>query len=214
MNVKNPYQEAFRLLSSYYGPQYWWPGETPFEILVGAVLTQNTNWKNVEKAIATLKSNGCLDLDTMYAMDEQALAQMIRPAGYYNVKTARLKNLLRMIVDIYEGDLSLLIQDELYSARDNLLSVKGVGPETADSILLYCCDQPVFVVDAYTHRIFSRHNLLEEETDYQTIQQTFMDNLDYDAKLFNEYHALIVQLGKDYCKKAKPRCQTCPLDGL
>ncbi len=212
--MKNSYQQAYSLLYDHFGPQNWWPGETVFEILVGAVLTQNTNWKNVEKAISALKEHGCLDFHIMYAMDDQVLAQLIRPAGYYNLKAARLKNLLKMIAEVYHGDLRLLTEDDVDSARENLLSVKGVGPETADSILLYCCDQPVFVVDAYTHRIFSRHNLLEEETDYHTIQQTFMDNLDHDACLFNEYHALIVQVGKEYCKKSNPRCKDCPLEHL
>ncbi|PID77722.1 MAG: endonuclease [Deltaproteobacteria bacterium] len=199
---------------AHYGKQNWWPGETAFEIMVGAVLTQNTNWANVEKAIANLKNNGCLDFEIMYAMGEQELALMIRSAGYYNLKARRLKNLLQMITDSYDGSIELLSQDDLHNARANLLAVKGIGPETADSILLYCCGQPIFVADAYTYRIFSRHNLLDEETDYYTIQQTFMDNMEHDAGVFNEYHALIVQTGKDYCKKGKPVCQGCPLEDL
>lgn len=212
--MSNRYREAFDRLYSHYGDQRWWPAETKFEILVGAVLTQNTNWSNVEKAIVNLRYADALDLEEMSAMDEVLLAEYIRPSGYYNIKAKRLKNLLMMIRQRYDGSLALLAEDDWQSARENLLSVKGVGPETADAILLYVCEKPVFVVDSYTYRVFVRHNMLDEETDYQAIQDTFMDNLDHDVPLFNEYHALIVQVAKDYCKKTKPLCSGCPLEGL
>ncbi len=212
--MANRYKEAFELLHEHYGDQQWWPAETKFEILVGAVLTQNTSWSNVEKAIINLKDANVLDFEQMVSMNEVVLAEYIRPSGYYNLKAKRLKNLLEMINVIYEGSLDLMLEDDWRSVRENLLSVKGIGPETADAILLYVCERPVFVVDSYTYRVFSRHNMVEEETDYHAIQDTFMDNLEHDTNLFNEYHALIVQVAKDYCKKSKPLCSTCPLEGL
>lgn len=212
--MANRYQEAFELLHSYYGDQQWWPADTAFEILVGAVLTQNTSWSNVEKAIVNLKEAGVLELEQILSMDDSVLADYIRPSGYYNLKAGRLKNLLRMISDVYEGSLELLMEDDWRNARENLLSVRGVGPETADAILLYVCEKPVFVVDSYTYRVFSRHNMVEEETDYHSIQETFMDNLEHDTRTLNEYHALIVQVVKDFCRKSKPLCSTCPLKDL
>lgn len=214
MSKNNPYREAYQRLFEYYGEQGWWPAETALEVVVGAVLTQNTNWSNVDKALTNLKCQGLLDFEALLSLEETQLAQLIKPSGYYNLKAKRLKNLMVMISEMYEGKLGLLMQDDLYSARENLLSVKGIGPETADCILLYVCKKPVFVVDAYTYRVFSRHNLLEEETDYETIQETFMENLEHETHIFNEYHALIVQLGKDFCKKSTPQCEGCPLQGL
>lgn len=212
--MANRYQEAFELLHGYYGDQQWWPAESKFEILIGAVLTQNTNWSNVEKAIANLKDAGVLEFEQMSVLDEPVLADYIRPSGYYNLKARRLKNLFTMITTVYEGSLDLLIADDWRSARENLLAVKGVGPETADAILLYVCEKPVFVVDNYTYRVFSRHNMVDEETDYQSIQDAFMDNLENDSRLYNEYHALIVQVAKEYCRKSKPLCSGCPLEVL
>jgi endonuclease-3 related protein len=200
-------------LFDHFGPQHWWPGDTPFEIMVGAVLTQNTNWRNVERAIDTLKDAGMLSLEKMAALPVDLLAQYIRPAGYYNIKAGRLRNLLGMIIERHEGDPERLLTQSLETQRRDLLSVKGVGPETADSIILYAAGQPIFVVDAYTHRILLRHNLIDEEYGYYEIQELFMDNLDNNTDLFNEYHALLVRLGKEFCKKSKPRCDDCPLKG-
>lgn len=214
MSKQNPYQEAYHRLFDHYGEQGWWPAETDIEILVGAVLTQNTNWSNVEKALVNLKNRDVLSLDALFTIEQERLAELIRPSGYYNLKAGRLKNLISMIHHQYEGELELLVQDDLYAARENLLTVKGIGPETADCIMLYVCEKPFFVVDTYTHRVFSRHNLLEEETDYHTIQETFMDNVEHEPQVFNEYHALIVQVGKDFCKKSTPQCDGCPLNGL
>lgn len=205
------FKEMYRALYTHYGPQNWWPGETALEMVVGAVLTQNTNWKNVDKAIANLKRAGVLSFETLYGLSHEELAEHIRPAGYYNVKAKRLKNLLRMIMAEYDGELQQLVDDGPDSARSNLLAVNGIGEETADSILLYGAGHAIFVVDAYTHRVFSRHNLVEEECGYGDIQERFMDNLAADAALFNEYHALIVRVGKEYCKKSTPLCEQCPL---
>ena len=213
MNTNN-YNEAYQLLYDHFGPQNWWPGETPLEIMVGAILTQNTNWSNVQKAIVNLKSEKLLDYQSLSQLSVDELAQLIRPAGYYNLKAQRLKNLLDMVADSYDGEVGLFLGDELGSARENLLGVKGVGPETADSILLYACGHPVFVVDMYTHRVFSRHNMVEEETDYQAIQDVFVDHLPQDLQLYNEFHALIVRVASTFCKKTKPLCEKCPLQGL
>lgn len=213
MNTNN-YSEAYQLLYDHFGPQNWWPGETPLEIMVGAILTQNTNWSNVQKAIVNLKWENLLDYQSLSQLSVDELAQLIRPAGYYNLKAQRLRNLLDMVADSYDGELALFLADELGSARENLLGVKGVGPETADSILLYACGHPVFVVDMYTHRVFSRHNMVEEETDYQTIQELFVDHLPQDMQLYNEFHALIVRVASTFCKKRTPLCEKCPLQGL
>ena len=211
---KNQVVDIFERLRRFFGPQGWWPGETPFEVVVGAILTQNTNWGNVCKAITNLKNGGMLSFEALLALPVEDLAWQIRPSGYYNVKARRLKNLLLMIEEKYQGDLDLLLQDEVMTGRENLLSVQGIGPETADSILLYGGKHQVYDVDAYTHRIFSRHHLLAEESDYDSIQEYFMDRLPADSNLFNEYHALIVRLGKEFCKKSRPLCETCPLYGL
>ncbi len=207
----NLFLRVYDRLLAHYGPQEWWPGETDFEVMVGAVLTQNTNWINVEKAIANLKNGGQLSFSSLHRMDTDVLAEYIRPAGYYNIKARRLKNLLQMVVDEYEGELAFLFADSLDDSRKNLLQVKGVGPETADAILLYAARKPIFVVDTYTHRVFSRHGLVEEDTDYYSLQQEFLDSLPEEVSLFNEYHALIVAVAKEFCKKKKPRCNNCPL---
>jgi endonuclease III related protein len=211
---KNRFLDIFNRLHDFFGPQDWWPGDTPFEVVVGAVLTQNTNWGNVCKAITNLKNGGLLSFEALLTLPPADLALYIRPSGYYNIKARRLKNLLLMIEEKYQGQLDLLLQDEVMTGRENLLFVQGIGPETADSILLYGGNHPIFVVDAYTHRIFSRHNVLAEESDYDSIQEEFMRMLPADSMLFNEYHALIVKLGKEFCKKKRPLCEHCPLNGV
>ncbi len=202
--------EMHRLLLDHFGHQKWWPGETPLEVMVGAVLTQNTNWTNVEKAIQNLRAKNLLSLEALNGMPIQALAQEIRPAGYYNVKAKRLKNLVRFVFKRYEGSLEALSSEAIGSLREGLLSVNGVGPETADSILLYALERPVFVVDAYTHRILLRHGMADEQMAYHELQELFVDSLPEDLALFNEFHALIVRAGKEYCKK-RPLCSDCPL---
>jgi len=210
----NSYSEAYRLLHEHFGPQHWWPGETPFEVMVGAVLTQNTSWSNVRKAIDNLKAADLLNYPSLSRLTAGEIALYIRPAGYYNLKAGRLRNLLDMVAKVYHGELQSFLEDEPGTARENLLAVKGIGPETADSILLYACCHPVFVVDMYTHRVFSRHNMLLEETDYSTMQDTFVDHLPRDVQLYNEFHALIVRVAVTFCKKTKPLCGQCPLQGL
>jgi len=203
--------EMFDLMLAHFGPQKWWPADTALEMLVGAVLTQNTSWKNVEKAIANLKAQGLLSVMDLHAMSPGRLAEAIRPAGYFNVKAMRLKNLMAFIAERYEGDLATLLEEETGRLREGLLSVKGIGPETADSMLLYAAHRPVFVVDAYTYRILARHGMVDESTGYESLQSLFMDHLPDDTELFNEFHALIVQTGKAYCRRT-PRCHLCPLE--
>lgn len=214
MAGKKTFAEVYELLFAHYGPQHWWPGETAIEIVVGAVLTQNTNWTNVTKAIGNLREAGVLSFPALLELSMEELAAYVRPSGYYNIKSKRLKNLLLMIRDRYHGDLEVLLNDETGIARKNLLSVPGIGPETADSILLYAGNHPVFVVDAYTHRVFSRHGLIAEESDYHAIQEEFMSRLPEEISLYNEYHALLVMVGKDFCRKTKPLCGQCPLRGF
>jgi endonuclease-3 related protein len=203
--------DMFNLMLDRFGPQDWWPGDGPFEMIVGAILTQNTNWTNVEKALENLKRENLLSVKGINRISPEKLAEYIRPAGYFNIKSRRLKNLTSMLVEGYDGDLSMLFDEDIESQRMALLSVKGIGPETADSIILYGAKKPVFVIDAYTYRILSRHNLIDEQVTYSEIQDLFMDNLEPDCQLFNEFHALIVKTGKDYCKK-KPKCDNCPLN--
>jgi endonuclease III related protein len=203
--------DMFHLLLEHFGPQDWWPAETEVEVIVGAILTQNTNWSNVEKAIANLKRSGLLDIACLNSISVEALAQEIRPAGYYNIKAKRLKNLIDFIQERYGGDMESLLGEDTAVLRQGLLSVKGIGPETADSILLYAAGRPVFVVDAYTHRILSRHALMGSSATYDELQGYFQDHLPEDQALFNDFHALIVKTGKHYCRK-RPLCPQCPLE--
>ncbi|MEK6728670.1 MAG: endonuclease III domain-containing protein [Planctomycetota bacterium] len=192
------------------GPMQWWPGETPFEVIIGAILTQNTNWTNVEKAIKNLKMAGKLYPHEIHQLSEEELAQLIRPSGFFNVKAKRVKTFINWLFSHYEGDLAYLFDRGLPALREELLSIKGIGPETADSILLYAGNLPTFVVDAYTYRIFSRHGLIPEESSYDEMKDFFEENLPQDVQLYNEYHALLVNIGKRYCKP-KQSCEQCPL---
>jgi endonuclease-3 related protein len=205
--------EIYQLLYERYGCQHWWPGHSRFEIIVGAILTQNTNWGNVEKAIKNLKAAKVLAAEKLYDMDISSLAEMIRPAGYYNIKAARLKNFLEWLFKEHDGDLNRLEDTDPETLRRELLQIKGVGPETADSIVLYAFDKPVFVVDAYTCRIMGRHGFIEDGADYEQVRDFFQSYLDRSARLFNEYHALLVRLGKEYCRP-KAKCDGCPLEKL
>lgn len=200
----------FDLMLGHFGPQHWWPGVTVIEIMVGAVLTQNTNWTNVEKAIESLKRGNFLSVEAINSMSSTLLAHCVRSAGYFNIKAARLKNLVGFITEKYNGDIPSLLQEDTDELRRGLLSVRGVGPETADSILLYAANRPVFVIDAYTYRILNRHGLADEQAPYDDLQELFMGNLPGDAALFNEFHALIVRTGKEYCRR-RPLCSICPL---
>ncbi len=208
-------QAIYQSLYDHFGPQHWWPGDTPLEILVGAVLTQNTNWGNVSRAIDNLRQGNVLSLEALLALPADQLAAMIRPCGYYNLKAQRLRNLLAVLEEgvADTGSLDDFFSQDLSYVREKLLSVKGVGPETADSILLYAAAKPIFVVDAYTYRFLSRHGLVAEETSYGEMQELFMAALSAEEGLYNEYHALLVCLGKEFCKKKNPRCEKCPLQG-
>jgi endonuclease III related protein len=205
--------EIYQRLLDFFGPQHWWPGETPFEVAVGAILTQNTSWTNVAKAIANLQAAGCLDPAKLRGIDDEQLELLIRPAGYFRVKAKRLRNFINWLCNNYGGDLKNLEPVHTARLRQELLSISGIGPETADSILLYALNRPVFVVDTYTARVMVRHGLIGPELDYQQLQDLFMSNLEPDPALFNEFHALLVMTGKDYCKP-HPKCQPCPLEFL
>lgn len=193
------------------GPSEWWPGETPFEIAIGAILTQNTNWKNVEKALDNLKSAGVLEAEPLHALPVPKLSELIRPAGYYNVKARRIHNFLEFLKVEAEFDLLSLKDRNLAELRPKILGINGIGPETGDCILLYALDFPTFVVDAYTARIVGRHGLAWEDVDYHGLQAVFMDALPEDVALYNEYHALIVRVGANWCRKKAGLCESCPL---
>ncbi len=211
--MKRKLNRIFQRLYSAFGQQHWWPAESAFEVMVGAILTQNTSWANVEKALAALKEKKLLGAGKLYKLAPRKLAFLIKSAGYYNIKAARLKNFLKFFFDNYAASIKTIAAVDLAVLRKQLLEVNGIGQETADSILLYALDKPIFVVDAYTKRILFRHGLIKEGADYSSVQDIFMRNLKVDAKLFNEYHALLVKLGKDYCRKQDPKCEACPLDG-
>jgi len=203
----------YKKLYSAFGPQHWWPGETPFEVAVGAILTQNTNWGNVEKAITNLKNDRKLNAAAIHGLAAGRLASLIRPAGYFNIKAKRLKHFVDFLVGEYSGSMAKMKKEEADVIRKKLLAVNGIGPETADSIILYALEKPVFVIDAYTKRVLSRHNILDHDSSYDKFQQLFHRNLGKDVQLFNEYHALIVSVAKEHCK-TKPVCAGCPLEGV
>lgn len=206
-SIKNIYKRLF----STFGPQGWWPADDWFEVATGAILTQNTSWNNVAKAIDNLKRKKLLTPGRLYRLSDKELAFFIRPTGYYNIKARRLKSFLNFLFESYGADIKRLTCQKSSILRQQLLSVNGIGQETADSILLYALNKAVFVIDAYTRRIFLRQGLIEDSYNYDEIQNLFLRNLNPDPKLFNEYHALIVKLGKDFCLKNNPKCRLCPL---
>lgn len=194
------------------GPSGWWPANTPFEVAVGAILTQNTNWSNVEKAIANLRSADALTPSALLDLPEATLAELIRPSGYYKVKATRLRNMLTFLQQETDCDFDALQSYETSILRERLLGVKGIGPETADSILLYALGKPSFVVDAYTKRIMNRHALIHEDCHYEELRELFTDALPEDVGLYNEFHALLVRVGNRFCRPRKPLCDQCPLE--
>jgi endonuclease-3 related protein len=212
--MANSIFDIYKKLYKYFGPQNWWPAESAFEVMVGAILVQNTNWKNVEKSINNLKKAKLLNARKLYNLEESRIAQLIRPSGYYKIKAKRLKNFLHFFFREYNLDISRIKKTPFLRLRERLLCVNGIGPETADSILLYALDKPVFVVDAYTKRIFSRHKFIKNSDDYHLVQDYFTRHLNKNVRVFNEYHALIVKLAKDFCSKKKDKCLSCPLCGL
>lgn len=202
--------EIFHLLYKTYGPRHWWPADSPFEVIVGAILTQNTNWVNVEKAIQNLRREKALTPSAIYGLSLKKLARLIRPCGYYNVKADRLKTFINYLFSKYSGDLTDMRKRPRGILRRELLEVKGLGPETVDSIILYALKKPVFVVDAYTRRIMGCQGIIRSGSDYHEIQSVFTKNLTKSVKLFNEYHALLVEHAKRVCRSS-PKCQECIL---
>ncbi len=227
--------EIYHILYDAYGPQHWWPGETTIEIITGAILTQNTAWSNVKKAITNLKNADCLSPQKLHELQIDQLAELIKPAGYYNIKAKRLKNFINWFFKEYSGDFQLLENVSTSQLREELLSINGVGRETADSILLYALERPVFVIDAYTARIAQRHHIADPDADYEQLRDLFESvsvprassprmhgqacpeksrrNGRTTCKLYNEFHALLVRTGYLYCKP-KPKCSECPLNKL
>ncbi len=212
MKADKTLQAMYRALRAAFGHQGWWPGRSRFEVIVGAILTQNTNWRNVEKAIANLRAAGVLSPGAIRDLPQAELARLIRPAGYFNVKARRLAAFVRWLEEECGGNLDRMFARPLAPLREALLSVRGIGPETADSILLYAGQKPSFVVDAYTWRVLTRHGLVPEETSYDEMKAVFEENLPADTPLFNDFHAQIVRVGKEFCRKTEPRCEAgCPL---
>lgn len=212
--MRSVLQQMYEQLYAAFGPQHWWPGESPFEVMVGAVLVQNTAWHNVERAIENLRGAALMEPRALYALSPDDLAALIRPAGYYRVKSQRLRNLLKFVIESYDASLDAMFAADLATLRRRLLAIPGIGPETADAILLYAGGQATFVVDTYTHRVLARHGWIGYDADYHEIKELFESALPADAALYNEYHALLVRVGKDYCRRAAPRCEACPLKCL
>jgi endonuclease-3 related protein len=209
----NPYTKIYRRLFKAFGPQKWWPADSPFEVMVGAILTQNTGWAGASRAVRNILNADLLSPRKMLA-NRSRIPRLIRTAGYYNLKTERLVYFLKFFIGVYGGRIRNFQSVPTQRIRQELLAVKGIGPETADSILLYALRRPVFVVDAYTRRIFTRHHLISDDLTYDDIRRLFETNLPRRPGIYNEYHALIVRLGKDFCKKNEPLCAACPLRDL
>jgi endonuclease-3 related protein len=201
----------FNALFTAHGPQHWWPGRSRFEVIVGAILTQNTSWKNVERAIANLRSARLLTPPAVRSAPPARLAACLRPSGYFRQKTKTLKTFVAFLFAEHHGSLYRLFATPTERLREQLLSLRGIGSETADSILLYAGKHPVFVVDAYARRILERHGLAHRKATYEELRTTFESALPHDHQLLNEFHALIVRTGKHHCRKTNPACSTCPL---
>ncbi|WP_224959997.1 endonuclease III domain-containing protein [Geomonas subterranea] len=212
MAAKQPQTRLLEIYDSLYrryGALNWWPADSPFEVCVGAILTQNTNWNNVEKALANMKREGLLSIEAVSAASHDVLAEQIRPSGFFNVKSVRLKGFVEWLLQRH-GTLEAMFAASWETLRGELIAVRGIGPETCDSILLYAGEKPSFVVDAYTRRLFSRLGLVDEKDDYHHVRSLFMNHLPHEVPLFNEYHALIVEQCKRHCRK-RPSCDGCPL---
>ena len=208
MSKRNKFQRIYDSLNSHYGPQHWWPADTPFEVMVGAVLVQNTAWKNASTAISRLKEVGLMTPSAIHEISTDELSSYIVSSGYFNIKAVRLKALCQWLVE--QGDIDQLKKLPLRSLRRDLLDIHGIGPETADDILLYALDKAVFVIDAYTRRLFSRLSLLQHDDSYENLRRGFEQALDEDVEAFKQYHALIVVHAKDICRK-QPQCERCCL---
>jgi endonuclease-3 related protein len=204
----------YEAMSAALGPMRWWPARTPFEVIVGAILTQSTAWGNVEHAIANLRAARVLTPTAMLRISTPRLAALVRPSGYFRQKAKKLKAFVRFLRDEYGGSLRRMFLTPTLKLREALLAVHGIGPETADSILLYAGNHPVFVVDAYTHRILGRHGITDGKPDYEKVRALIEGAIPARPELFNEFHALIVNTGKNWCRKSAPRCEECPLRSL
>ena len=212
-SVSHRLLSIYHQLMAHYGLQYWWPAKEPFEVIVGAILTQSAAWSNVEKAIASLKSAGALSPKALRRLPLSQVAALIYPCGYYNAKAVKLKSFARWLGECYEDDLNKLFSDDTAHLRQQLLSIHGIGQETADSIILYAANKPIFVIDAYTRRIINRFGLAPDSDSYAAYQALFMNNLPTEVRLFNEYHALLVCLAKKLCR-SRPLCRQCCLNNM
>jgi endonuclease III related protein len=215
MNRSHPSKllDLFRLMTAYYGPLNWWPAETAYEVCIGAILTQNTAWTNVEKAISALKGAEVLTQESLVRIDRNVLADLIRPSGFFNIKSERIKSFVQWLDSRFNGSLDEMFAGDWLELRSELLKVKGIGPETCDAILLYAGRKPSFVVDSYTKRLFHRLGLLDGKEGYEVTRTIFMKSLPMDVKVYNEYHAVIVEHCKRFCRK-KPGCSTCFLRSI
>jgi endonuclease-3 related protein len=204
----------YSAMSDRLGPMRWWPAKTPLEVIVGAILTQNTAWKNVKRALENLRRARMLSYTAIERIPVARLSRLIRPSGYFRQKAKKLKAFVRFLRGEFGGSLKRMFAVPTMELREKLLNVHGIGPETADSILLYAGNHPVFVIDAYTRRILTRHDLMHEKASYDEVRSYFERNLPQDARLYNEYHALIVNIGKNWCRNKNPKCAECPLGPL
>jgi len=203
--------KIYKRLLENYGEQNWWPADSKLECAIGAILTQNTSWNNVEKAIINIKSVMDLTIENLSVLSTNELSLLIRPSGFYKQKAKRIKRLIEFINNQYDGKIENMEHENLKSLRAGLLSINGIGPETADCILLYVVNKPVFVIDKYTYRLLYRHGFIVRETSYSEMQNLFMENLEKRSGLFGEFHALIVEVGKNHCKK-RAICEDCPIN--
>ena len=204
-------QNIYDKLLIHYGNQDWWPADSRLECAIGAILTQNTSWKNVEKAISNIKSHMDITSENLTLISTNELSELIKPSGFYNQKAARMKRFIHYINNYYGGEIETMMHEDYMNLRRNLLKINGIGPETADCILLYALDKPVFVIDRYTYRLLYRHDMIEKETDYTEMQKIFLDNIERNTELYGEFHALIVKVGKKHCRK-RANCDGCPID--
>ena len=207
----NEIASFYKVAFAKYGELGWWPANDTFEVMIGAILTQNTNWKNVERALQNLKERGLLGFQAIADVPLEELAEAIRPSGYYNQKAKKLKRFIEWLDRAAGGDIARLDELPTELLRENLLSIKGIGPETADDILLYALDRPVFVVDSYTYRIAARHGWVPPDVGYDELAESFTSSLPEDVALYKNFHAVLVEIGKGFCKKGKPNCPECPV---
>ena len=215
MNSNSKLEKIRKKLFEYYGSLNWWPADTPFEVCIGAILTQNTAWGNVEKAIFNLKKEGLLSCNSIVKADINLIAELIKPSGYFNQKAKKLKAFCEFLKQGFDCNLnSFFSSGSVEGLREKLLSIWGIGRETADSILLYAGCKPIFVVDAYTKRIFSRHGICHEEVEYDDLRLLIEHSIERNVENYNEFHAALVYIGKDFCKKKNPLCDKCPLKGV